>query len=323
MFYEPYQRKRRRRRERRRGGLGRFLAKLILLALVLALIAAAGLWALPVSLMQVEPEGMTLSPTDGLPENRINVLLLGTDLMNASRQRSDTLIIATLGGDSVRLTSVMRDTVVDIPGHGSNKINAAYAYGGPELVMRTLNENFSLNILYYVSADFVSLVKLVDAIGGVELDITEAELKQINETCDYMLRTYSYVTYPNAPLTHSGQKVHMNGLQALSFARIRKIDSDFRRTSRQRALLQAMLGRIRANLWNPVMLTRLGKEVLGALNTNLPVPLLISLGEKALLADGVQQLRLPVDGTYTDNGSSIRIDDRTGNISAFRGFAYQ
>ena len=322
MYYEPYKRKKRH-PPRRRSGPGRFLARLIFTALMLAVIAAAVLWALPVSLLQVEPEGMALSPTDGLPTSRLNVLLVGTDLMSASLQRSDTLIIATLGGDALRLTSVLRDTVVDIPGHGSGKINAAYAYGGPELVMRTLNENFGLNILYYIRADFVSLVKVVDAIGGVDLGISEAELKQINETCDYMLNAYPYVRYDSTPLSRAGENVHLNGLQALSYARIRKIDSDFRRAGRQRALLEAMLKRIRANLWNPVLLVRLGREVTGALETNLSVPALISLGEKALLSGGVQQLRLPADGTYTDDGSALRITDRERNITAFRGFAYQ
>ena len=318
MYYEPYRRKRRRRR--RRGGFGRFLAKLLISALLLAAAGAALLYVMPVSLLAVEPEGVSLSLTGGLPENRINVLLLGTDMMNRTTQRSDTMIIATLGARSVRLTSVLRDTVVDIPGHGSAKLNAAYAYGGPELVMRTLNENFRLNIMYYVTADFASVIKLVDALGGVDVDVSDAEMKLVNELSEEMLAQYARFNYPSRPLT--GVHAHMDGLHALNFARIRKLDSDFRRTSRQRALLTVILKKARENLWNPVMLAKLVGAAADSLQTNLPAPALISLAEKALLADDIAQMRLPVDGAFTDNGSSLRIDNLQANIDAFRRFAY-
>ena len=322
MYYEPYRGRRpARRRRRRRHGLARFVAKLLITALLLAALAAGALYVMPVSLLAVEPEGMTLSLTDGLPGDRINVLLLGTDLMSESRQRSDTLIIATLGSRTVRLTSVLRDTVVDIPGHGSGKVNAAFAYGGAELAMRTLNEAFDLNIMYYVRADFAALVRAVDAIGGVDIDVTRAELEQINETVAYFLALYPDHDYP-ADMLYTPGLARLNGLQALSYARIRKIDSDYRRASRQRTLLTAMLARIRANIWNPAMLARLAREVLGGLDTNLSPLALISLGEKALLADDLSQMRLPAEGTYTDDGSSIRIDSRDRNIAAFRAFAY-
>lgn len=330
MYYEePYREKKRtskgrsRRRKRSFGGvLLELLLRLIALLLALALLGLGALYALPVSLFAVEPEGVELSLTDGLPEDRINVLLLGLDALRESRQRSDSVVIASVGYGKLKLTSVLRDTMVAIPGYGNGKLNAAYAHGGAELVMRTLNEAFDLNLMHYVAVDFASLVSVVDAIGGVEVDVTEAEAQLINQTMDKDRSKFEPLGYTAPALTQSGERTHLNGVQALYFARIRKLDSDFSRTRRQRALLSAMLGKIRSGLWNPAMLVRLGRALANACVTNLSPLQLISLGLKALAAGAPEQLRLPVDNTFTDDGSSLRIDDRQRNIDAFRMFAY-
>jgi len=95
------------------------------------------------------------------------------------------------------------------------------------------------------------------------------------------------------------------------------------RTSRQRTLLKAMVSRIRENLWNPVMLYRLGIAVFDALDTNMSPVQLLSLGEKALAAGDIRQTRLPVEGSYSDNGSTLRITDMNANTKAFRNFVYE
>ena len=328
MYYEPYKRRERRRRGRRErraagGCLGALLARLLAAALALALIVAGLLYALPPSTFSVEPEGGELSLTDGLPSGRVNILLLGTDLLRENSQRSHSVIIASIGYGALKLTSVLRDTLVDIPGHGSAKLNAAYAYGGPELVMRTLNENFRLNIMHYIAVDFVSLVEIVDAMGGVELDITPAEMEQININVVSARKVFAPLGYTATELTRSGEGIHLDGMQALGYARIRKIDSDFQRAGRQRTLLEAMLKKLRGNLWNPLVMVRLARAVLNATQTNMSVVQLLSLGEKALAAGVPEQTRLPVEGSYSDDGSSLRITDRQMNIDAFRAFAYE
>lgn len=326
MYYEAYERKPRKRRRRRRdamGCLGALALRLAALALGLAILAAGLLYALPPALFAVEPEGAALSLASDLPSNRANVLLLGTDVMRQSSQRSDAVIIATVGYGTLKLTSVLRDTVVDIPGHGRERVNAAFAYGGAELAMRTLNENFGLNIMHYAAVDFVALAEIVDAVGGVDIDITEDEMAQINANVKASYFVFQPLGYTATELTRYGEGTHLDGLQALGYARIRKIDSDFRRANRQRILLNAILKKIRSNLWNPVMLVRLGRAVTHSVQTNMSVVELLSLGEKALAAGGADTLRLPVDGSYTDNGSTLRIDDRQANVEAFRAFAYQ
>lgn len=325
MYYESYQKKPKRKRRRRRSfgaWLSGLLFRLIAFALILAVLAAGALYILPGSLFSIEPEGVDLSLTDGLPANPVNILLLGTDILQENSQRSDTVMIASVGHNALKITSVLRDTVVDIPGYGSGKLNSAYSHGGPELVMKTLNSNFDLNIMHYVAVDFVALVEIIDAIGGVDIDITQAEMEQINRNVYTSRRVFQPLGYTATELTEYGEDTHLNGLRALGYARIRKIDSDFKRTSRQRILLGAMLHKIRDNIWNPIMLFRLGDALLSSIKTNMSIPHLISLGEKALITGDLQQLRLPVDNAYHDNGSTLTITDRQANINAFFNFVY-
>ena len=330
MYYESYHKKprkpKRRQKSRKRvsfgAWLGQGLLKLLALALTVALVCAGLLYALPPSLFAVEPEGVNLALTDGLPAGCLNVLLLGTDNLQDGVQRSDAMLIASIGYGKFRLTSLMRDTVVDIPDHGQNKLNAAYAFGGPALAMRTVNQNFGLNIIHYAQVDYVALVRIIDALGGVELDITDAERERLNAAMLKVRKVFQPLGYTAQELTRYGENTHLDGLQALSYARLRKIDSDFQRTGRQRTLMNAILRKIKANLWNPVMLTRLIRTVMASVHTNMSALQILSLGEKALLAGDGEQLRIPIDGSYSDDGSRLTITDKNANRNAFIHFVY-
>lgn len=328
MYYEEYEpraeRKRRRRRRRHGGCMGaiaRFFTKLIVFVIVLALLTAGILYMLPTALFMIEPEA-ELSLTDGLPSTPFNVLLLGVDVLNDGAQRSDTMMIASIDGKKLRLTSIQRDMMADIPGHGRNRINAAYAFGGPELAMRTVNEALDLNVMRYVVVDFTVLVKLVDALGGVEMNISEAEMNHINQNVWKSRRVFAPLGYTAEELTEYGENIKLNGLRALGYARIRKLDSDFMRTSRQRAVIKAMLKKLKSQLWNPAVVAEFVATGLRGVETNLSPIELISLGEKALFSAETDQLRLPVDGSFDDNGSSLTVTDRLANIARFRNFVY-
>ena len=138
-----------------------------------------------------------------------------------------------------------------------DRINGAYAYGGAELAMRTVNETFGMNISKYVLVDYLTLARLVDAVGGVDLVITEAEMEQINaNNSRYAGSTFieselGYLPKMVTEYSVDGETpVHLDGLQARGFARIRKLDSDFMRTSRQRRVVQAALAALRAQIAN-------------------------------------------------------------------------
>ena len=328
MYYEPYKRRgaRREERERRGGCLPRalwFLLKLAFRLAVLVVILAVIAYALPPGLFNVEPQA-DLGITSGLPDSQVNILVLGVDADKGGGRRSDTMMILSIGYRSVKLTSILRDTVVDIDGHGSGKINSAYAYGGAELAMRTVNETFQMNITKYVVVDYLTIARLVDAVGGVDIVISQAEMEQINaNNSPYAGSTnvaadLGYMPAPVREYSEDGETpVHLDGLQAVGYARIRKLDSDFMRTSRQRRVVQAALTALRGRLYDPGMYVRLANVLFGTVETNMNAVEIVSLGMKAL----IEQKRLPVDGTFNDNGSSIHID-AAANAQALREFIY-
>ena len=171
-----------------------------------------------------------LSANEGL-EGIINIALYGVDSdAGQFSGRSDAIMICSVNADTgkIKLISIARDTYVSVPGHYNTKINHAYAYGGAELAVQTLNENFGMDITDYVTVNFDSLADIIDEMGGVTIDVTEEERYQINV---YLRR--------GAALTETGM-VNLNGPQAVSYSRIRKIDSDNMRASRQREVLAAL-----------------------------------------------------------------------------------
>ena len=151
-----------------------------------------------------------------------NILLLGGDSRSSEQyDRTDSIIILSVNRQSgaLKMTSVMRDTWVSFPGRESKgKINAANVYGGPELAMATVNASFGTQIEDYVLVNMTGLVKVVDALDGVDVEITSAELKYLNEYAQGFANTIGYEG--DARLAGAGM-AHLNGLLALSYARIR------------------------------------------------------------------------------------------------------
>ncbi len=331
MYYEPYKKRRGAQERERRGGclpralwfFVKFLFKLAVLLLVLAVVA----YALPPGLFNVEPE-TDLGIATGLPDSHVNILVLGVDADRGAGQRSDTMMILSVGYRSLKLTSILRDTMADIDGYGRGKINGAYAYGGAELAMRTVNQTFQMNITKYVVVDYLTIARLVDAVGGVDIVISKAEMEQINaNNARYAGSTavaadLGYMPAPVREYSEDGETpVHLDGLQAVGYARIRKLDSDFVRTSRQRRVVQAVMTALRGQLYNPLVYARIVDVLCNNLETNMNAVEIASLGMKALVCGEIEQMRLPVDGTYDDNGSSITID-ASANAQALREFIY-
>ena len=332
MYYDTYRGKNRSGRRRRSGGCGSWLLglvfKLIALALVLALIAAGALYAMPVALMNVEPGGVDLALTDGLPGSRVNVLLLGLDYMDEGQQRSDAMMIASVGYDGAKITSIMRDTLVDIPGHGQHKLNSAYSYGGAEMTMRVINETFDLNITNYAAVDLRTLVDLVDALGGVEVSIEENEISHLN-SCAWntykkiiQLDPSKYQHYADSKLVTTAGVQLLDGLFATAYTRIRHADSDYMRTARQREVLSAMVTRLRESFYKPQIYVNLYNVLKSSVDTNLSLPELISLGEKVLVSGKIETLRAPANEYIVDNGSFITITNPEENVRSVHEFIY-
>ncbi len=205
-----------------------------------------------------------------------NIAIFGIDSEDDVVGRSDSIMILTLDqvNDKIKITSIMRDSYVNIPGRRMDKINHAYAFGGPELALKTINQNFGLDVRHYISVNFTSMPAIIDAIGGVELTITDREAREVSGI--------------------DGGGTHLlTGEQALAFSRIRKIDSDFERARRQRDVMEAV---IRSTFGVSVTsYPKMLNNVLPYTTTNLGSNQILSLGGRAVMNNirTIQQVQFP------------------------------
>ena len=304
------------------------LLKFVALLLVMALLAGGGLYIMPVNTFGSHT---AYGAVQKLPSGYAHVLLIGLDLDGNNTSRSDTMMIISIGKGGVKLTSLQRDTGVYIEGYdGLRRLNAAYAYGGEEGLIRTINQNFGFDLSRWATVDYDSFPEIIDALGGVRLSgISDEEANEINSNMrEQLLKKYraGKISEQEARRVYaanelkSGGDYTLSGMQALGYARIRKTDSDYGRTNRQRKLISACVSKLKS--FNPVTLVRFFKAVKGNVKTNLGTLELLSLGEKALLAGGISQMRLPVNGSYIDDGGMFHDVDYALNRAAFISFVY-
>lgn len=239
-----------------------------------------------------------------------NVLLIGTDgrtLEEASR--SDSIMIATLDNNNkkVKLTSIMRDTLVEVPEYGEQKINAAFALGGPELLMETISDTFEINLDQYIIVNFWGFEAIIDAIGGIEIDVKDYEIENINEYIGESTETKS------EPITKPGiQK--LNGAQALSYSRIRTAgNGSYERTERQRRVLYEVAENL--TKINPLKYPSIANELSAHVKTNIEIFTGLNYGYTIYKFPELkfEQLQIPNseladDRTYKDRGWVLLID---------------
>ena len=227
----------------------------------------------------------------------INIALLGIDSTDSTSGRSDSIMVATLDPihNKLKLTSFMRDSYVNISNYGYDKLNHAYAYGGANLAINTLNTNFGLNITDFVAVDFASLPKIIDSLGGITIDITEEELNYING----YINNINSVSATNSPIITTPGAHHVDGAQALAYSRIRYTSGgDFKRTERQRTVLTALFNKalnVPATQYLDVIST-LAQYATTNLNTNEILKLATKIGSMGLNGVTVEQQRFPIDG---------------------------
>lgn len=257
-------------------------------------------------------------------ENVYTILLIGSDAYSDDhRGRSDTTILVQVDAESktIRMASFLRDMYVKIPGKGSNRLNASYIWGGADLLLKTLETNFGVTADAWVEVNFERLVKVIDAIGGVEVEVSERERTQVNS----ILRFYNEKT--GAPeedqlLTESGL-VCLTGKQALCYSRIRKIDGDFQRTGRQRKVLEAAFHKV--TQLSLAEISMLVLENMDAVSTNLSLSDALELIPLALRCKNASFdiLTIPVAGAYkhtTVNDMAVIRPDLKKNQQALREF---
>ena len=259
--------------------------------------------------------------------NMRHLLLIGIDARPVETTgRSDTMMIVTLDpdGNVIKLTSIMRDLYVEIPGRKNNRINATYVFGGPELLMETIELNFGVHIDHYIAVNFSMLGKLIDSIGGLTLTVeNEYYMRRINAVIKQDNRVLG-IDRNDQLLTEPGEQL-MTGKQAQAYARYRygTADGDFGRTVRQREIITKIFEKL--NQMTAIELMGLVVDNFDNVYTNLSVsdlasyaPVLISMKDAE-----IQEMRLPIDGGYqskTIAGMSVLVPNREKNMQALLEF---
>ena len=262
-------------------------------------------------------------------DNVFNILLLGTDERETyPGTRTDSIILVSINKKTseITLTSFMRDMYLNIPGYGNNRINAAFSLGGDDLVIKTIEENFKIKIDRYTRVGFDSFIEIIDSIGGVEdIDVSDEEMDVINwyvgEINELNGRPYELNS-----LKHSG-KLKLNGIQALGYARIRKVgNNDFERTERQRRILKQLFKQ--AKDLNLVELNEMLNTILPYITTDLTrseiVFLLLDFPKYS--KPELRSNRIPCDNSYRDinvNGMSVLSVDFEKNIELIHNDLYE
>lgn len=235
-----------------------------------------------------------------------NILLIGTDNRTpGAHANSDTMILFSYNRDTKKmwLSSFMRDMYVTIPEVGNHRMNHATMVGGPELLLKTVEQNFKVKVDDYVMVDFYSFAKIVDILGGVPMEVSGIERDYINYSVQRMNEAEGRPT--NSGLLSGSGQVHLSGSQAVGYSRIRAVgNADYERTSRQRKVINALIDEMREASVGEMM--QILDEVLPYVTTNMDKKQLISLVMEApgMMDCPLEQLRLPEDGAF----SSVRID---------------
>lgn len=242
---------------------------------------------------------------DGLryEEGVTNVLVLGTDGRSEreGHTRSDVIIIMSINDNTKKITlsSIMRDTYVGIPGRrGNDKINAAHAYGGPALAVQTVEKAFGVKIDKFIRVNFYSFMDIVDALGGVQLNISAAEKKVMN----VYIRQINRVNHWNEDsgiMTESGENITLTGKQAMGYVRVRYVgDGDYERTLRQRRVLEQIIKKAREA--DALTLLNVVDKVAENVSTDFSAGEITKLAMNAAEYKDyeISQLRIPVEGSY-------------------------
>lgn len=259
-----------------------------------------------------------------------NILLIGEDDKGETGvARSDTMIILTINksSKSIKLTSLTRDTLVMIPNRGYEKLNHAYAYGGPKLLLKTINDNFDIDIKDYAVVDFKSFIEIVDILDGVDISIDEREINHLNKVIETCYRLDSAKKGNIEYISTTGEHT-LNGYQALAYARIRKIDTIYNRDQRQREILSS----IAHKLSNTSIKTypAIAKSLIKHVKVNISIDKIMKLAYIAHDFAGydIEQMEFPKkeyrsEGKIKENGMFVIKWDKEKNISDLKKFIYE
>lgn len=269
-----------RKRRRKKHFLIRLIVRLLLLVVLIAVLSVFYLVSKLDDIENHELENVVTNKfTDSNMDEYRQIAIFGVDSRAndlTKNTRSDSIMVASINKKThdVNIISIYRDTYVKIKDHGYTKVNHAYAYGGPDLAVNTLNRNFDLNIKDFVTINFSALSNVVDALGGIELDITKEERKWVNAYAKDVAKIngekYTKIKKPG--------KQTVTGVQATAYCRVRKTKGgDYTRAGRQRTVLNAIFDKVKHS--NPVKLIDIMNEMLPQIYTSLDTSEMLDLAK--------------------------------------------
>lgn len=247
-----------------------------------------------------------------------NILVIGTDTRDMNdRGLSDSMILVSLNGKNhkIQMTSFMRDMYTEIDGYDFEKLNAAYSYGGAELLVDTIEDNFKIRIDSCVTVNFISVAYMIDSIGGIEIEMSSDEADEINTIMYSEVNEIMGDERDSDFLPVEPGKYKLNGKQALSYSRIRHVgNADFERTQRQRTVVTEVLHKFKKA--NPLSFISNMKKAAVYVASDMDTLEMYSLSLKLpyyLIAYDIEQMRIPIDGSWDydvtwDDQSILSVD---------------
>lgn len=280
------------------------------------------------NLKAIDPDKIHLDSADSVMQSKdvINILVCGEEAIGGGRGRTDSIMIATVNRNdgALRLTSIMRDTYVQIPGFSDNKINAAYHNGGMKTLIKTIHKNFGVDVEGYVLVNFDSFQQVIEALGGVDIKLAEDEVEYLNKT--------NYISEKSNRTLHVGVN-HMNGNQALGYARIRYVQKDgqygdFARTLRHRTVMSAIYKKLMDK--SALELIAMVPKLMPLVKTNIDKADLVNYLYQGVEVRSrnskLETLNVPVEGAYkitrVRSMSVILPDPLDKNVKAMQKFIF-
>ena len=276
------------RRKKKHG----FLHKLFVLLLIIILAVCADVAYLLTLYNYDDTNASSIQATDGI----MNVALFGVDADDGTGVRSDAIMIMSAGSKQGKLktVSLMRDSLVNVPDHGKTKLTHAYSYGGAQLAMQTIREDFSVDLNEYISVDFTQMSSIIDAVGGVTVEVEEDELEELNN----VIANYEQDSGTAATPVESAGTQKLDGPQAVCYGRIRyNTGGDWSRTERQSKILNALFSEVGHN---PIKMLRFVHGLMPNITSSLSKSDFIKLGLRSVMhgIPTMEHTRLPLDGEW-------------------------
>lgn len=303
--------------EKKKGGAGRFFRNLILFILILFLIFGGAVWNITRKFKNLDTE--VSQRAGSMKGSVVNILLIGQDAREGeSSQRSDTMIVISVNQKKniVSMTSIMRDTYVNIPGYGGNKINAAFAYGGYDLLDQTIEENFGITIDGNAMVDFEGFLEAMTAVGSLKMDLTAEEAQYMNDnpalgsTTDESDEVWELTEGEN----------NLTPSQILCYSRMRYVgNSDWDRTERQRKVISGVVSEVKHGHF--IKGYKVANQAAPSISTDIKTLGMLRMAFGLITSGEMNSHIVPVEGTYYPdnvNGMAVLVPDLEANKSYFQ-----